>query len=139
MADAAVVLFAGPAPAAAEGPSLDSLSWTPQELYDTHAAEEGGTLQHARQRNQHDGGTDVQQSCDDSRNERGSNQVEAHFSVDGLPCKSKKDLVTAGVGLPRGVQYVVKMRKNEHREAAVRRLHTIPLSHVAMSRVSATL
>lgn len=47
--------------------------------------------------------------------------VKPEFTVDGLPCKSKNDLVTAGVGLPRHLQYTVKMRVNEHREAAVRR------------------
>ena len=47
--------------------------------------------------------------------------VDPEFSVDGLPCKSKKDMVTAGVGLPRAVQFVVKMRAGEHRVVAVRR------------------
>ena len=47
--------------------------------------------------------------------------VSPEFEVDGLPCKSKKDLVTAGVGLPRGVQFIVKMRIGEHRIDAVRR------------------
>ena len=47
-----------------------------------------------------------------------SELVDPEFSVDGLPCKSKKDMVTAGVGLPRAVQFVVKMRAGEHRVAA---------------------
>jgi hypothetical protein len=52
--------------------------------------------------------------------------VQPAFTVEGagghiLQCKSKQDLVTAGIGLPRAVQLVVKMRVNESREEAVRR------------------
>jgi hypothetical protein len=47
--------------------------------------------------------------------------VSPEFEVDGVPCKSNKDMVKAGVGLPRDVQFVVKMRAGEHRVAAVRR------------------
>ena len=50
--------------------------------------------------------------------------VDPHFTVDGLPCKSKGDMVTCGIGLPARnpkVQFIVKMRVNEHREQAVRR------------------
>jgi hypothetical protein len=50
--------------------------------------------------------------------------VDPHFTVDGLPCKSKGDMVTCGIGLPARnpkVQFVVKMRVNELREQAVRR------------------
>jgi hypothetical protein len=50
--------------------------------------------------------------------------VDPHFTVGGLPCKSKGDMITCGIGLPARnpkVQFVVKMRVNEHREQAVRR------------------
>ena len=52
--------------------------------------------------------------------------MQPEFTVEGagghiLPCKSKHDMVTAGVGLPRAMQFVVRMRVNESREEAVRR------------------
>ena len=47
--------------------------------------------------------------------------VDPTFEVDGVQCKSKKDVVTVGVGLPRSVQFAVKMRCGEHRVDAVKR------------------
>jgi hypothetical protein len=38
-----------------------------------------------------------------------------------MQVEGKQDMVTAGVGLPRVVQFVVRMRVNESREEGVRR------------------
>ena len=59
--------------------------------------------------------------------------VSPEFEVDGLPCKSKKDIVTAGVGLPRGIQFIVKMRVGEHCIDAVRRKEKDKELHEALA------